>query len=251
MTDEPSVGTLVRRWRADRGITQFELAARCAVSTRHLSVVETGKARASRALVERLVAALELPAAPGDLLRSTAGFAPGSRPVGDRVFSAALAIEGAMSAEDVAFEALPVLTEMGVTQFFFGRMGPGRTLAWYNPGTFPRGWLEHYEAMRYAEVDPLLALARRRSSMFGWEDAVVRPDIPHPVRRMFDDAAAAGITRGYVLPAARANGAIDLVSMMGRDDLRDDGEARTALRIVAAQMLDRLASLPRPILPRG
>ncbi|MCP9271577.1 helix-turn-helix domain-containing protein [Mycolicibacterium arenosum] len=52
------VGEHLRRWRARRGWSQLRVAVDCDVSTRHLSFVETGRARASRELIVHLARAL-------------------------------------------------------------------------------------------------------------------------------------------------------------------------------------------------
>ena len=44
MPAEP-VGTLLRRWRERRRLTQLDLSLRAEVSARHLSFVETGRAK--------------------------------------------------------------------------------------------------------------------------------------------------------------------------------------------------------------
>lgn len=51
---------LLRRWRQLHALSQQELAERAGVSARHLSFLETGRARPSREMIERLVAALAL-----------------------------------------------------------------------------------------------------------------------------------------------------------------------------------------------
>lgn len=52
------VGDHLRRWRARRGWSQLRVAADCVVSTRHLSFVETGRARPSRELIIHLARSL-------------------------------------------------------------------------------------------------------------------------------------------------------------------------------------------------
>lgn len=54
-------GTQLRDWRRRRRFSQLELAAEADLSTRHLSFVETGRAKPSREMVLRLADALELP----------------------------------------------------------------------------------------------------------------------------------------------------------------------------------------------
>lgn len=70
------VGDLLRSWRQRRRLSQLELAAAAGVSTRHLSFVETGRARASRELLSHLATHLDLPLRERNRLLLAAGFAP-------------------------------------------------------------------------------------------------------------------------------------------------------------------------------
>ena len=45
---QPSVGALLREWRARRAVTQLELALDAGISARHLSFVETGRSKPGR-----------------------------------------------------------------------------------------------------------------------------------------------------------------------------------------------------------
>jgi transcriptional regulator with XRE-family HTH domain len=70
------VGPLLRRWRDQRRLSQMELALEAEVSTRHLSFVETGRARPSRAMVVRLAEHLDVPLRERNELLLAAGYAP-------------------------------------------------------------------------------------------------------------------------------------------------------------------------------
>jgi len=70
------VGELVREWREQRRLSQLALALDAGVSTRHLSFLETGKARPSREMVERLAERLDVPLRERNTLLLAAGFAP-------------------------------------------------------------------------------------------------------------------------------------------------------------------------------
>ena len=70
------VGTMLRRWRAHRSISQLDLAYDVGVSPRHLSFVETGKSRPSPKLIETLAARLEIPLRERNALLVAAGHAP-------------------------------------------------------------------------------------------------------------------------------------------------------------------------------
>jgi len=72
----PSAGALLREWRRRRNLSQFELALRSAVSARHLSFLETGRARPSREMVLHLAERLDIPLRERNRLLLAAGFAP-------------------------------------------------------------------------------------------------------------------------------------------------------------------------------
>ena len=70
------VGDLLRWWRTHRRLSQLDLACLAEVSTRHLSCVETGRARPSRDFVLHLAEHLDVPLRARNDLLATAGFAP-------------------------------------------------------------------------------------------------------------------------------------------------------------------------------
>ena len=70
------VGTLLKEWREDRRRSQLDLALDVGVSTRHLSFVETGKARPSPELVLALAEHLDVPLRERNTLLLAAGYAP-------------------------------------------------------------------------------------------------------------------------------------------------------------------------------
>lgn len=72
----PSVGQLLRVWRKDRGLSQLGLALRADSSARHLSFVETGRARPGEGLLLRLCEELDVPIRDRNTLFTAAGYAP-------------------------------------------------------------------------------------------------------------------------------------------------------------------------------
>ena len=72
----PGVGELLKTWRTKRRLSQFDLSLQADVSTRHLSYVETGKSRPSKALVLHLAEHLDIPLRGRNDLLVAAGFAP-------------------------------------------------------------------------------------------------------------------------------------------------------------------------------
>jgi transcriptional regulator with XRE-family HTH domain len=75
-THRPEVGELLRDWRRQRRLSQFELALAASVSSRHLSFVETGRSRPSADMVLRLAEHLDVPLRERNQLLLAAGHAP-------------------------------------------------------------------------------------------------------------------------------------------------------------------------------
>ncbi len=73
------VGTLIRHWRTSRRLSQQALAEEAEISARHLSCLETGRARPSREMVLVLASALEVPLRDRNTLLLAAGYAPAYR----------------------------------------------------------------------------------------------------------------------------------------------------------------------------
>src|SRR5215472_13442068 len=69
------VGALLKRWRRTRRISQLDLALAAEVSARHLSFLETGRARPSREMLLLLGSVLDLPFRERNALLQAAGFA--------------------------------------------------------------------------------------------------------------------------------------------------------------------------------
>lgn len=69
-------GTLLRRWRTARRLSQLALAVDAGISTRHLSFLETGRAQPSREMVHLLAGMLAPTAADRNALLIAAGYAP-------------------------------------------------------------------------------------------------------------------------------------------------------------------------------
>ena len=83
----PAVGGLLRDWRRRRRLSQLDLALEAHISTRHLSFVETGRARPSAEMVLRLAEQLDVPLRERNELLLAAGYAPvyGSRDLDEPV----------------------------------------------------------------------------------------------------------------------------------------------------------------------
>ncbi len=72
----PAVGQMLRAWRQRRHLSQLTLAVEADISQRHLSFVESGRARPSRELVLHIAEHLHVPLRERNALLFAAGFAP-------------------------------------------------------------------------------------------------------------------------------------------------------------------------------
>jgi transcriptional regulator with XRE-family HTH domain len=70
------IGEMIRSWRRRRSLSQLELALEADVSSRHVSFLETGRARPSREMVLRLAEQLDVPLRERNSLLLAAGYAP-------------------------------------------------------------------------------------------------------------------------------------------------------------------------------
>ncbi|MFG3496887.1 helix-turn-helix domain-containing protein [Streptomyces sp. NPDC047928] len=73
---DTGVGPLLRGWREERRLSQLELALRAGSSARHISFIETGRARPSEEMVLRLAEHLDVPVRERNALLLAAGYAP-------------------------------------------------------------------------------------------------------------------------------------------------------------------------------
>ena len=69
-------GPMLRAWRRRRGASQLALALQSGVSQRHVSFLESGRAKPSREMVVQLTSALDVPLRQRNAMLLAAGFAP-------------------------------------------------------------------------------------------------------------------------------------------------------------------------------
>jgi len=69
-------GTALKQWRLRRNLSQLDLSSRTGVSTRHLSYVETGRARPSAEMILRLCEELAVPLRDQNRILLAGGHAP-------------------------------------------------------------------------------------------------------------------------------------------------------------------------------
>ena len=70
---EGRIGPLLKKWRNARRLSQLDLALAADVSPRHLSFLESGRAKPSREMLLRLSGVLDVPFRESNLLLQAAG----------------------------------------------------------------------------------------------------------------------------------------------------------------------------------
>jgi transcriptional regulator with XRE-family HTH domain len=96
-------GPIIREWRARRRMSQLDLATEAEISQRHLSFVESGRAKPSREMVLLIAERLGLPLRETNRLLLAAGYAPAfvERDLGDPAMAPALeAVERVLKAHE-------------------------------------------------------------------------------------------------------------------------------------------------------
>ena len=74
-----SFGEALRQWRGQRRMSQLDLGLTANVSARHISFLETGRARPSQSMAMQLCETLEVPHAARNAFLGAAGFATAYR----------------------------------------------------------------------------------------------------------------------------------------------------------------------------
>lgn len=103
-------GSALRYWRGRRGASQLRLAVDAGVSQRHLSFLESGRARPSRDLVLKLGIVLDVPLRQRNAMLLAAGFAPAyqERNLSDPELSSVMQALDFMLRQQAPFPALVV-----------------------------------------------------------------------------------------------------------------------------------------------
>jgi transcriptional regulator with XRE-family HTH domain len=129
-------GIHLRRVRTSREVSQERLALAAGISPRHMSFLETGRARPSRDVILRLGRVLDLSANQQNALLSTAGFAPVFAPGDIAPQDRTLALDALsklLASQDpvpaIASDAVGDIIEMNASATRLFTLGMGRTPA--------------------------------------------------------------------------------------------------------------------------
>jgi transcriptional regulator with XRE-family HTH domain len=76
MEQASAVGIIVKTWRSRRRMSQLDLALEAEISSRHLSFIETGRSRPTRAMVLKIAEHLDVPLRERNTMLLAAGYSP-------------------------------------------------------------------------------------------------------------------------------------------------------------------------------
>ena len=216
-------GPMLRAWRRRRGASQLALALQSGVSQRHVSFLESGRARPSREMVVQLTSALDVPLRQRNTMLLAAGFAPVYRESGlgapelapvrmaidrmlkqqepypavvvDRLWNLLQANDAANAFTVFLFEGPPPAPSPGK---------PANLLRWLlDPNALrPKlaNWEEvarHLVSTTYAEI---LADGGEPKALAFIEEVMAYPDVPASFRKLrFEERPAPVLTLDYIV----------------------------------------------------
>ncbi len=133
MSETALFPALLRFWRQRRGLSQLDLSIHADVSARHISFLETGRSKPSRAMILRLAAVIDVPMREQNLMLEAAGFAPAfDEDDGDALLEGPLgdALRRMMNAH----EPYPMFVVNGVYELRMANQAAARMLGILLPG---------------------------------------------------------------------------------------------------------------------
>lgn len=223
-------GGLLKVWRVRRRLSQFDLALAAEVSARHISFMETGRARPSRGMVLQLAEVMDVPRAERNALLNAAGYAP-AYAARDSASQDLHLVRAAMSwtlERHDPYPAIAVDRHWRLLQLnrcasmLLGSMhlGPGDSLldAFLQPGPF-RAALDNWQLI----ARQMIVRLRTESAHLGGD-----PVLDRAISAIAAAAAAEGIGAGMPYPAVvavefrTASGVLSLFSTIAQFSSAED-----------------------------
>lgn len=245
-------GALLAGLRRRAGLSQLALALEADVSTRHLSFLESGRARPSPAMVDRLARTLRAAPSEAARLRHAAGFAADpfeANRLGltarDRLalhaVEVAAEIDAATDLQMAVDAAGRFFQRIGIDHFTTGVVrgggGPGPVrIEMDRCGRPAYGWLQHFWQRDYRHEDALVARAAAGSGAFFWSD-LDREGLKATSRRILDEAREFRIGDGFIVSIPRHDGTIRGFTSWA-ERLDTDPRSRPTARLVATALIE-------------
>lgn len=196
-------GGVLKDWRGRRRISQLDLGLAANVSARHISFLETGRARPSKSMVMQLSETLDMPRADRNVLLNAAGFSPAYRARGLDVAEMSH-IRGAMDWTLQQHDPFPGLAldrhwniininKAGKLLLGALQLGPGDSLldAFANPGPLREALLNWPEVARHSIVR-----LKTESNHFGGD-----PVLDTAIEKLRDSLPSADSEKDEQIPA--------------------------------------------------
>lgn len=158
-------GRMLAGWRSRRRLTQLELSSRSGVSAKHLSFIETGRAKPSRNMIFALAKCLEISPVARDRLLIAAGFAPAGPARSTEAWDLAV-VEPALAM------LLKSVEPAGAVAYGAGRellMANETYVAWVNPVLTSVVWPLTFSATGPNLLDLLFASDGYRLILRNWD----------------------------------------------------------------------------------
>lgn len=129
------------------------------------------------------------------------------------------------------------------------RRASGRLIRYEN---YPEGWDRKLVARGEVIVDPILAIARRRSMGFLWSDALVASQLSAGQKMILDEARRFGIRQGFTVPAnvpGEPEGSINFATRSTRSISRSRQHLADDIGHLAFEAARRIMGYGRSLLP--
>lgn len=148
------------------------------------------------------------------------------------------------AARDLGFEFVAVLHTPSLIR---------RSKRYIRHDNYPMGWDRRLVGRGHKIIDPILSIARRRSSGFLWSEALAKAKLSDLERSILDDGRRYGIRQGFTVPAnvpGEPEGSISFSTRSMRTIGRERqliADAIGRLAFDAARRLAGLTVLPDPV----
>ncbi|CAA7623849.1 putative transcriptional activator protein vanR [Magnetospirillum sp. LM-5] len=109
------------------------------------------------------------------------------------------ALDSATTTDDLHRQAEQVTRQLGFEGYTYHLYRPGQGSLIY-VGDWKSEWVERYDQMGYADIDPVVERVLQSVTPFKWADTVIHRDVGAPERAVLNEARAFGMKAGAEFP---------------------------------------------------